>query len=122
MVITIVQIPRTGPKPDKAASIAGATKSAPQYRDVKGLLRKDFLNGETGGGGIYLWETREAAEAWFNDDWWGWIEERFGARPTLTYFDHYLTVDNMVGEIRVDGTPIAAPEPVSEQVFEQAAE
>ena len=54
--------------------------------------------------------SRAAAEAWFNDEWWGWIEERFGARPTLTYFDHYVTVDNAAGEIRVDGvaTAIAA--------------
>ena len=67
-------------------------------------------NGEDCGGGVYLWESRAAAEAWFNDEWWGWIEERFGARPTLTYFDHYVTVDNAAGEIRVDGgaTAIAA--------------
>ncbi len=114
MVITIVQIPRSAAKPDKAASIEGAKKSAPIYREVKGLLRKDFLNGEDCGGGVYLWESREAAEAWFNDDWWGWIEERFGARPTLTYFDHYLTVDNMVGEIRVDGQPIEIAEEAAE--------
>ncbi|HJM91845.1 MAG: monooxygenase [Alphaproteobacteria bacterium] len=114
MVITIVQIPRSTAKPDKAASIAGASRSAPQYRHVKGLLRKDFLNGEDGGGGIYLWVSREAAEAWFNDDWWGWIEERFGARPTLTYFDHYLTVDNMLGEIRVDGQRVEIAEEAAE--------
>ena len=46
MVITIVQIPRSGPKPDKATSIEGAMKSAPLYCEVKGLIRKDFLNGE----------------------------------------------------------------------------
>lgn len=106
MVITIVQIPRNGPKPDKQASISGARKSAPIYREVKGLIRKDFLNGEDGGGGVYLWESRTDAEAWFNDDWWGWIEDRFGARPSLTYFDHYLTVDNAKGEVRVDNTAI----------------
>ena len=105
-VITIVQIPRTGAKPDKTTSIAGASKSAPIYRDVEGLIRKDFLNGEDSGGGVYLWESRAAAEAWFNDDWWGWIEARFGARPTLTYFDHYLTVDNAKGEVRVDDVAV----------------
>ena len=108
MVITIVQIPRTGGKPDKATSIAGASKSAPLYREVKGLIRKDFLNGEDCGGGVYLWESRAAAEAWFNDEWWGWIEERFGARPTLNYFDHYVTVDNAADEIRVDGVATTA--------------
>ena len=53
--------------------------------------------GEEGGGGIYTFESRETAEAWFNDEWWGWIEERFGARPTLTMYDHYVTVDNTAG-------------------------
>mgnify|MGYP007115340221 FL=1 len=114
MVITIVQIPRSGPKPDKATSIEGAKKSAPLYCEVKGLIRKDFLNGEECGGGVYLWESREAAEAWFNDEWWGWIEDRFGARPTLTYFDHYLTVDNKSGDIRVDDEPIAIAEQAAE--------
>ena len=54
MVITIVQIPRSGAKPDKATSIEGAKKSAPLYREVSGLMRKDFLNGEESGGGVYL--------------------------------------------------------------------
>ena len=114
MVITIVQIPRSGAKPDKATSIEGAKKSAPLYREVRGLIRKDFLNGEECGGGVYLWESREAAEAWFNDEWWGWIEDRFGARPTLAYFDHYLTVDNKSGDIRVDDEPIAIAEQAAE--------
>ena len=34
------------------------------------------------------------------------MEKRFGVRPTLTYYDHYVTVDNMAGEVRVDGRPI----------------
>ena len=107
MFIAIVQTPRATPKPDKKASIARALPGAPTYRDVPGLIRKDYLNGEDGGGGVYLWESREAAEAWYNDDWWVWIEEKFGAKPMLTYYDHYITVDNAKGEIRVDGEPVA---------------
>jgi len=110
MLIAVVQIPRNGKKPDKETSIAGARKSAPIYREVKGLIRKDYLNGDDCGGGVYLFESREAAEAWFHDGWWGWIEERFGARPTLTFFDHYLTVDNAKGEVRVDGLPVSLDE------------
>ena len=114
MVITIVQIPRSGPQPDKATAIEGSKKSAPIYREVRGLIRKDYLSGQEGGGGVYLWESREAAEAWFNDEWWGWIEDRFGARPTLTYFDHYLTVDNKNGEVRVDDLPITIADQAAE--------
>ena len=106
MLIAVVQIPRSSPKPEKAAAVARGLDSAPLYRDVKGLIRKDYLNGEDGGGGVYLFESRETAEAWFNDEWWGWIEERFGAKPTLTFYDHYVTVDNAAGEVRVDGKAV----------------
>ncbi len=109
MLIAIVQIPRTTAKPGKDASIAGAKASAPTYVGLKGLIRKDYLNGDSSGGGVYLWESKEAADAWFTDKWYVWMEDRFGARPTLTYFDHYLTVDNARGEVRVDGQPIALP-------------
>jgi hypothetical protein len=111
MLVAVVQIPRKGAKPDKDAAIARGLDSAPIYRDVKGLISKQYLNGEDCGGGIYTFESREAAEAWFNDGWWGWIEERFGARPTLTMYDHYVTVDNAAGEVRVDGKPVSKDSP-----------
>jgi len=107
MLIAIVEIPRAGGKASKEQAIEGGKKSAPTYVGLKGLIRKDYLNGEEGGGGVYLWESREAADAWYTDEWWVWIEERFGAKPTLTYYDHYLTVDNDKGEVRVDGKPIS---------------
>ena len=106
MLIAVVEIPRDGAKPDKDGAVTRGLASAPLYRDVKGLIRKDYLNGEDCGGGVYTFESRAAAEAWFNDEWWGWIEERFGARPTLKFYDHYVSVDNAAGEVRVDGKPV----------------
>ena len=81
MLIAVVEIPRDGAKPEKEAAVARGLASAPIYRDVKGLIRKDYLNGEDCGGGVYLFESRAAAEEWFNDEWWGWIEERFRRPP-----------------------------------------
>ena len=109
MIVAVVQIPRNGAKPSKSAAIERATDSAKIYREVNGLISKQYLNGDDCGGGIYTFESREAAEAWFNDDWWGWIEQRFGSRPTLVMYDHYVTVDNHAGEIRVDGKPMDLP-------------
>ena len=39
--------------------------SAPKYRNVPGLIRKYYLRAEDGrtAGGVYLWESRAAAEA-----------------------------------------------------------
>ncbi|MDX2159297.1 MAG: monooxygenase [Hyphomicrobiaceae bacterium] len=98
MIIAVVQIPM--PKRPKAAAIAAQTKSAPTFRALadKGLLRKDYLNGDAGGGGVYTWTSREAAEAWYTPEWLDKAEKQFGARPTVTYYETYVTVDNVKGE------------------------
>lgn len=113
MFIAIVQIP-TGRNRSREEAIEAAKASAPLYLGMKGLIRKDYLNGEGGGGGVYLWESREAAETWYNDDWWETMEKRFGMRPTLTCYDHYVTVDNVAGELRIDGQPVALTENAAE--------
>ncbi len=113
MYIAIVQIP-TGKKRSREEAIAAGKASAPMYLVMKGLIRKDYLNGEDGGGGVYLWESQKAADAWYNDDWWVMMEERFGVRPTLTCYDHYVTVDNGAGELRVDGQSVALTENAAE--------
>ena len=51
---------------------------------------------------MYYWTSREAAEAWYDDKWWVMMEQRFGAKPTLTFYETYVTVDNVAGETRVE--------------------
>ena len=101
MLIAIVQIP--GVKRSEADAIAAARGTAPTYTDMPGLKRKYYLNGDAGGGGVYLWESRAAAEAWYDEGWADRMEERFGARPTLTYYENHVVVDNDAGEVRVNG-------------------
>ena len=98
------------PKRTEDQAIKGGTASAPTYRELgrKGLIRKDYLNGEAGTGGIYLWESRKAAEAWFTDAKLAELTQRFGATPKLTWYDTHVTVDNLKGEIRVNGTALAS--------------
>jgi heme-degrading monooxygenase HmoA len=110
MFIAIVQIPIE--KRSKQDAVKAAKGSAPTFRGAPGLIRKYYLNGDAGGGGVYLWESREAAEAWYNDDWWRRAEKSFGVRPTVTYYDNYVVVDNANGEVRVDGEPVTL-EPVA---------
>lgn len=95
------------PMRTQAQAIKGGTGTAPTYRALaeKGLIRKDYLNGEAGTGGVYLWESREAAEAWFTPDRVNQLTERFGARPRLTWYDTHVTVDNIKNETRVNGAP-----------------
>lgn len=77
------------PKRTEEQAIKGGTGTAPVYRDLgrKGLIRKDYLNGEAGTGGVYLWESRAAAEAWFTEERMADLTKRFGARPRLTWYD-----------------------------------
>jgi hypothetical protein len=97
------------PKRSEEQAIKGGTASAPTYRNLgtKGLIRKDYLNGDAGGGGVYLWESRQAAEAWFTEAKLAELTERFGARPRLTWYDTYVTVDNLANETRVNGKALA---------------
>ena len=97
------------PKRSEEQAIKGGTGSAPTYRDLasKGLIRKDYLNGEAGTGGVYLWESRAAAEAWFTDAKPKELTERFGAKPRLTWYDTHVTVDNLKHETRVNGKALA---------------
>ena len=97
------------PRASQEQAITNGTKSAPTYRNLasKGLIRKDYLSGDSGGGGVYLWESRQAAEAWFTEAWLDELTKRFGVRPRLTWYDTYVTVDNKAGETRVNGKALA---------------
>ncbi len=105
--IVVVQFPLA--KRPEAEAIASGTSTAPTYRGLaaKGLIRKDYLNGDAGTGGVYLWESRAAAEAWFTPERQAMLTEKFGAAPTLTWYDTHVTVDNVKGETRVDGRAIS---------------
>lgn len=98
------------PKRSEEAAISGGCSSAPLYRDLagKGLIRKDYLNGASGTGGVYLWESRAAAEAWFTPAWLDELTKRFGVRPHLTWYDTHVTVDNLKRETRVNGVALLA--------------
>lgn len=77
--------------------------SAPKYRAMKGLVRKYYLwDGEKRiGGGVYLWESRAAADAVYTADWKAYIKQRYGKDPVITYFDSPVIVDNEIGTTKV---------------------
>ena len=97
------------PKRPTEQAISGGLGSAPTYRGLaeKGLVSKHYLNGDAGTGGVYLWESREAAEAWYTPELLASLTERFGVEPRLTWYDTHVVVDNLAGETRVDGVPVS---------------
>ncbi|MEO8204392.1 MAG: monooxygenase [Betaproteobacteria bacterium] len=100
MIIVVVQIPI---QRSREEAIAMQTQSAPTFRALadKGLLRKDYINGEAGGGGVYYWESREAAEAWYTPELRRKMKEKFGVEPVISFYETYVRVDNDKGEIIV---------------------
>jgi hypothetical protein len=91
----------------KPLTVAEATEifqsTAPKYQGLAGLVRKNYLLSEdcTRAGGAYLWESRADAERVYNADWKKTVEEKYGAPPTIDYFESPVMVDNRDGSISV---------------------
>ena len=94
MITAIVRFPLPeGTSLDAAKAMF--EKSVPTYKAAQGLIRKYYLYGDQRiGGGVYLWESREAADRMYSDTWRKMITERFGTPPEITYFDTPVIVDN----------------------------
>ena len=99
MITAIVQYklpPQIGP----AACAAHFRAIAPGFRDVPGLIRKQFIYAEDGwAGGVYLWETRAAAEAFYAGPWRDGIRERYGMDPQIKFFETACITDNAAGAV-----------------------
>jgi hypothetical protein len=94
MIITAIvpfQLPE-GISPEDVKMAYG--QSAPLFQGMPGLVRKYYLHGADRTGGVYLWESREAAERMYSDAWRQQIADRFGAPPEIEYFDTSLVIDN----------------------------
>ena len=100
MITAIVQFDLPAP-----ISLEEATRrfesSAPKYRQLPGLIRKYYIRSEDGrvAGGIYLWQTRAAAERLYDQEWRKRVEALYGAVPRISWFDTPVVVDNATGTI-----------------------
>jgi hypothetical protein len=100
MITTIIQFELSSSfTPQKAR--AAFAESAAKFLNMAGLIRKYFLLAEDGksAASVYLWESRVQAEAFFTDSWKDFIAEKYGYRPTVTYYECSVVVDNLSGEI-----------------------
>lgn len=89
------------PGTNVAAAQAMFEASAPKYRDPAGLIRKYYLYEPEGpsGGGVYLWESRAQAAAFYTAAWREALAARIGAPVSVSFFDSPVIVDNEKGEI-----------------------
>src|SRR5215831_11339932 len=75
---------------------AAFTQAAPGFRNVPGLIRKQFLlsaDGKTAGG-VYLWEEEDAARSFMHQRVAPMIREKYHAEPTMEFYHSPVLVEN----------------------------
>jgi heme-degrading monooxygenase HmoA len=82
------------------AVLKDAKQTLDRWRGFPGLVRKTYLmaDAETCVG-IYMWETKDHARAGHDADWFEKAEERWGNRPTVTYCDTLMVLDNSLNQV-----------------------
>ena len=76
------------------------TKIAPDFFKIPGFLRKQFICARGGKvtGGVYMWESHEAAERFYSGEWLAGIRARYGTEPKITYFETVALTDKASGQ------------------------
>lgn len=104
MYIAVVSMDTPPCDHDTAVKISlGATETYTALKE-KGLLMKYFLSRDSGGsGGVYVRNSKADADAWFTPEWFRRLQETYGAKPTVTFYDSFVHVDNTRNQVIVDG-------------------
>ena len=81
---------------DRARFEAINRTTAPKYEGLPGLVWKSYWydNAACENGGIYVWTSREAAEATHDEAHLARLTELYGVRPTVRWLDVPVFVDN----------------------------
>jgi len=85
------------PQPTPRGNMAERFKrSEEMFRNTPKLIRKYFCYDEAKhtGHSVYLWETEEAARAFYNDAFLEHFKANFGTTPELFFVDTLQVVDN----------------------------
>jgi heme-degrading monooxygenase HmoA len=92
-VITRFQLP-AGVTADQIR--AAFEEAAPGFRNVPGLVRKQFLHSKDcrTAGGAYLWNNEPAARAFMNERVVPMIRAKFQVEPTIEFYDSPVIVEN----------------------------
>jgi hypothetical protein len=70
------------------------------FQQVEGLISKHFIWSESGwAGGVYQWETIEAARAFYGGPWLQGIITRYGMAPEIEFYEVFAVTDNARGTV-----------------------
>jgi len=70
--------------------------AAPKFRNVPGLVRKQFLRSKDCRtvGGVYLWNDEASARTFMTQRVAPMIREKFKVEPTIEFYDSPVIVEN----------------------------
>ena len=85
-------------------------KTAQIYVGVPGLVRKYFGHSDDRLSvvGIYLWESKEQADAFYSPEWTAGVVSRWGSMPAKTEWQVPQVVEHD-GRVITDAAPALAP-------------
>ncbi|MDB5538816.1 MAG: monooxygenase [Devosia sp.] len=83
---------------------------ADKYVGVPGLVRKYFGYSEDGTAivGVYLWQSKAAADAFYSPEWFAGVTSRWGAAPDRADWQIPQVVESVSGEVITEMTRVAA--------------
>ncbi len=81
--------------------LAQTKEAAGRFQNMPGLIRKQFLYSDGLCGGVYLWETRAAAEACYRGPWRDNVRKASGGNePDIAWFETPVVVDNESHQVK----------------------
>jgi hypothetical protein len=80
----------------KAQLIETINGSAHTYEGIPGLIRKYYGIAPDGASlaGIYLWESRDAADAFYTSEWLAMVTKRWGSPPRRQDWETPMVVES----------------------------
>ena len=91
---------------DRKTAVQMFRDSIPRYMATDGLLRKNVLYREGLGGGVYLWENREAADRAYSTEWKTYMTEKYNHPPNIEFYEMPITMDREFDRVYDEGTTI----------------
>jgi hypothetical protein len=82
-------------------------QTAPAWSSNPDLIQKYYFfdADKSGGGGVYVWKSMEAARRWHGDAYRSRIRTLYGSEVRMSYFDTLLVVDNVAGQVHEPSPP-----------------
>ncbi len=107
-VVAIVRVPKP-PSAPRAAVESRMRDTVEQYAHLPGLMFKAYSFERASGdyGGVYQWQDRASAQAWFNEAWHQRVRQERGQDGAVTMFDAVATIDNTPGGTAEDTSSAA---------------